>query len=340
MVYVQAVDDADQPTFSMLCIDDVRTADLPADYATPAPRLPAFDPKRSVKLEDENLLVEVSRANGSLTRIQDKKTGLELILEPRLAGSWKFALPLPGKEPWQTIEANWIIGRQQKLSSLDLQGTKLTLRWNGPLTNYLGEKYDASVTETIELMDGGALLSLEIDNRTTYQVGETYFPMIGGIQGLGTTRGQLKSTEFVRPSVGGSAATSDIFRTFGNMSSFGDQGPEQFYAYPDAQPEPWIAFQSGKLGRSVYVGARDPLDRKNVVRMELVPSGSGTAREDGNWPRQDELKGMPVGVELSFVDCLGGAVGKDYVAAPVFIRFHDGDWHESRRVYEKWKAGE
>lgn len=339
MVYLRAVDDADQPTFSMLCIDDVRTADLPPDQTKPAPRLARFDPKRSVKLEDENLLLVVSRVNGSLTRAHDKKTGLELILEPRLAGSWKFALPIPGKEPWQTIEANWIIGRQQKLASLDLQGTKLTLRWAGPLTNYLGEKYDASVSETIELTAGGTLLNLKIDNRTPYQVGETYFPIIGGIQGLGTTRGQLKSTEFARPLAGGSVATSDIFRTFANMSSFGDQGPEQFYAYPEAQPEPWIEFHSSKLGRSVYVGAHDPSDRKKVVRMELVPSGSGTAREDGNWPRQDELKGMPVGVELSFVDCFGSAVGKDYEAAPVFVRFHDGDLHESRKVYEAWNAG-
>ena len=40
MVYIEAVDDADQPTFSMLCIDDVRTADLPKDYTKPAPALP------------------------------------------------------------------------------------------------------------------------------------------------------------------------------------------------------------------------------------------------------------------------------------------------------------
>lgn len=338
MVYIQAVDNASQPTFSMLCIDQVETANLPPDEAKPAPKLSQFDPTRSVKLEDDSLMLVFSRANGSLTRARDKKTGLELILEPRLAGSWRFALPLPGKEPWKTIEANWIFGRQQKLSSFSLQGKKLTLRWAGRLSNYLGEKYDASVTETIELKGGGALFSLEIANRTPYQVGETYFPVIGGIQGLGTTCGQLKSTEFVRPVAGGSAAASDIFRTFTNVSSFGDQGPEQFYAYPGAQAEPWVAFHSTRFRRSVYIGAQDPSDRKNVVRLELVPSGSGSARQDGNWPRQAELNGMPVGVELSFVDCLGGSVGKDYEAAPVFVRFHDGDWHESHKAYEAWKT--
>jgi len=337
MVYLQAVDDADQATFSMLCIDDVRTANLPADDTTLAPALPPFDARKSVRLEDENILIDVSRENGSVTRMCDKKTGLDLILEPRLAGSWKFAFPLPGKEPWQTIEANWIIGRQQKLSSVRVDSKKISLEWNRPLTNYLGEKHNASVTETIELAGGGAVLNLTIENHTPYQVGETYYPVFGGIQGIGTNRRQLKSTEFVRRAADGAAAKAEIFRTFVNMTAFGDQGPEQFYAYPETQPEPWIAFQSTRLGRSVYIGSLDPSDRKKVVRLELVPSSSGSLREDGNWPRPDELKGLPAGVEFSFVDCMGGAIGKDYQAAPVLVHFYDGDWHQAKNIYKGWK---
>jgi len=54
----------------MLCIDDVRTVALP-------PSLPAtaFDSANSAKLENESYLVEVSRSNGSITRIRDKKKG-------------------------------------------------------------------------------------------------------------------------------------------------------------------------------------------------------------------------------------------------------------------------
>jgi hypothetical protein len=308
-----------------------------ADSAMLAPELPAFDATKSVRLEDENILIDISRENGSVARILDKPTGLDVILEPRLAGSWKFAFPLPGKEPWQTIEANWIIGRQQKLSSVRGDGKKISLEWNGPLTNYLGEKYNASVAETIELAGGGAIFNLKIENRTPYQVGETYYPVFGGIQGLGTNRRQLKSTAFVRPAADGSAAKADIFRTFANMTDFGDQGPEQFCAYPETLPEPWIAFQSPSLDRSVYIGAQDPSDRKKVARLELVPSSSGTLREDGNWPRLEELKGLPAGVEFSFVDCMGGAIGKDYQATPVHVQFYRGDWHEAMNIYKKWK---
>ncbi len=326
-VYVEAVDDAEMATYSMLCIDDVRTADFPADFVQPVRRSGRFDPRKSLRLEDAALAIEADRANGSITRILDKSTGFDLILEPRLAGSFRFALPIPGKEPWQTLEANWIFGRDQKLSSATVEGRKLTLRWDGPLRNYLGETYDASATVTVQLRDGGAFFELAIDNRTNLPVGETYFPVLGGIQGLGATRGALKATEMVRPS--GTAAApattaATIFSVFNNMSPFGDQGPEQYYSYPEAQPQPWVAFRAPKADRAVQIGALDPTDRQLYVRLELVPSSAGTPRDDGNWPRPGELKGAPVGVELSLVDCKGGPAGKPYRAAPTMLKFLSG----------------
>jgi hypothetical protein len=301
--------------------------------------------------------VEVSRANGSVTRIRDKKSGLELLLEPRLAGSYRFALPIPGKEPWKTIEANWIFGKDQKLTAHNLDGNRLTLRWDGPLKNYLRQPFEASATMTIELREEGVWFGLKIDNPSRFAVGETYFPVLGGIQGLGTTRGQLQATEMVRPSGapasgrkrrGAGAAesapapavpgftTSAIFKSFNNMSWLGDQGPEQYYAYPESQPEPWVGFLAPKAARSVLIGARDPADRSLYVRLELIPASSGTPRDDGNWPRPTELRGAPVGVEFSFVDVKGGLVGKSYEAVPVFLRFLDGMGAEMLSGYAAW----
>lgn len=356
-VTVKAVDDADQPTFSMLCIDDVRTAALPAEYTEPAPVTPAFDPARSIALEDANYRLEVSRSNGSLTRLRDKRGGLELIAEPRLAGSFTFSLPIPGKEPWQTLEANWVHGPQQPLTSFRLDGRRLTLRWNGPLRNYLGQDFRVAVVMTVELADGGVLFRLRIQNRTRYPVGETYFPVLGGLQGLGHTRGQLRETQLVRP--GGAAVprrrppasappvadpnaptstTSPIFRVFGNMSAFGDQGPEQFYAYPANQPAAWVAFSTPRLRRCVLIGARDPWDRDLVARLVLSPSSSGTTRDDGNWPRPEELHGLPVGVEFSFVDTVIHAPGRAYSAAPVFLQFLDGEAADMARAFAAWTS--
>jgi hypothetical protein len=334
----------------MLCIDDVRTADLPRDFAQPARPPPGFNRRRSLRLEDNNYSVEVSRANGAITRIRDKKSGMDLLLEPRLAGSYRFALPIPGKEPWQTIEANWVFGKDQKLTAHRLDGNHLTLRWDGPLRNYRREPFDVSVTMTVELRDQGVWFGLKIDNSTRYAVGENYFPVLGGIQGLGTTRGQLQATEMVRPSgapapgpkgkapaeVGPEFTTATIFKVFNNMSWLGDQGPEQFYAYPETQSKPWVGFYAPKASRSVLIGARDPADRGLYLRLELIPANSGTPRDDGNWPRLSELRGAPVGVELSFVDVKGGPVGKSYEAAPIFLRFLDRGGAEMIRDYAAW----
>jgi len=334
---VEAVDDADQATYSMLCIDDVQTVSSP--LLRPLPSLAPSDPKSSLKLEDDRFLVEVSRSNGAIARILDKKGGIELIREPRLADNFRFTLPIPGKEPWETIEANYIWGNQQKLSSFETAAKKLTLHWGKPLSNYLGEKFDASAAMEIELTENGVLVSLAIDNSTPYRIGEVFFPLIGGIHGFGKAGLQLKTTELVRPVNENAVATDTIFRIFNSMPAgmaLGDQGPEQFYSYPKGGRS-WMELFAPKLNRSIRIGVHEPVDRAIVLRLELVPGSSGTVREDGNWPRPDELRSQPVGVSACFVDFADAPARKVYKAPPVLISVHDGDWHEAKRILEKTK---
>ena len=118
------------------------------------------------------------------------------------------------------------------------------------------------------------------------------------------------------------------------MSWLGDQGPEQFYASPETQPEPWAALIAPGLRRSALIGAPGA-GRPLFLRLELIPASSGTPRDDGNWPRASELKGAPVGVELSFVDTVGGARSRHYEAAPVFLRFVAGG---ADAVLPAWRA--
>jgi hypothetical protein len=321
-VHIEAVDDADQATYSMLCIDDVQTVSSP--LLPPLPPLGRTDPALSFVLEDERYLVEVKRSNGAVTRIRDKQGDVELIREPRLADNFRFTLPIPGKEPWQTIEANYLWGNQQKLSSFNSATKKLTLNWDRPLKNYLGETFDASATMDVELTPDGILFSLTIDNASPYPIGEVFFPLIGGVQGVGKTGLQLKSTELVRPAGADAVARADVFRTFANMSWLGDQGPEQFYEYPKGTEARATLF-SGRLNRSACFAVRDRPDRPIVLRLELIPGSSGTTREDGNWPRPDELNRQPVGVSLCFADLPNAPAGKKYKAPSVLISACKGD---------------
>jgi hypothetical protein len=300
----------------------------PANTALPVATFPSFDPKKSFKLEDDRYLVEVSRAHGSITRIRDKEGGLELISEPRLGDSFRFTLPIPGKEPWQGLEANYLWGKDQKLRSCDVTPKKLTLHWGRPLVNYLGEKSDAAAAMDIELATSGILFSLRIDNATRYQIGEVFFPVVGGLRGIGRTATQLKETLLVYPTNRTAVSSNDVFRVFKNNTAswLGDQGPEQFYSYPKEVSDPWMELFAPQLKRSAYLGARDPSHRSLVLRLELVPSNSQSLRDDGNWPRLNELRGQPVGVSACFVDFANSPSHQTYQAAPVLVGFHDGNW--------------
>jgi hypothetical protein len=292
----------------------------------PVAAFPAFDPKKSFRLEDDRYLVEVSKASGAITRLRDKKVELEFIAEPRLADNFRFTLPIPGKEPWQTVEANYIWGKNQKLRSAEASASKLTLHWGRPLINYLGEKYDASAVMEIELTPDGIVFNLQVNNRTPYQVGEVFFPILGGLRGLGKTGADLKKTLFVYPTGTKAVASNDVFRVFAcnPNSGLGDQGPEQFYSYPSEITQPWMAFSAPQLNRSVYLGAQP--HSSVVARLELLPGNSGTMREDGNWPRPEELKGQPVGVKACFVDFANSPTNHVYKAPPVLVAFRDGGW--------------
>jgi hypothetical protein len=314
---------------SMLCIDDVRTVDEPSLALLPP--LPTSDPQSRLTLEDDRYLVEVSRSTGAITRIRDKKGGIELIREPRLADNFRFTLPIPGKDRWDTIEANYVKGKEQKLASFEVAPKRLTLRWDKPMTNYLGEKFDVAATMRIELTDEGIRLGLTIDNATPYTIGEVFFPTIGGIQGLGRTGSQLKTTQLVRPAAAGTVARSDIFRVFTNASPFGDQGPEQFFAYGKGENS-WMGLFSPNGNRFVRFCAAPWPDRGLVLHLELLPGNSATVREDGNWPRPSELDGEPVGVSVSFVDFPNAAPGKTYKAVDVLISANAGDWHANPNV--------
>jgi hypothetical protein len=318
------------------CAKNAAAGDDPDVF--PVPAFPPFDARKSIKLEDDRYLVEVGRAHGTIARIRDKKGGQELIAEPRLADNFRFTLPIPGKEPLLTIEANYVWGKNQKLSSFDAGANQLTLRWDKPLTNYLGEKYDAAAAMDVQLTPDGILFRLRITNATAYPIGEVFFPLIGGLQGLGASGAEMKATQFIRPAKGDTVVSDPIFRVFTNMpqSWLGDQGPEQFYACPSGEmPAAWMELFAPQRKRSVYMGAHDPGKRPVVLRLELLPGNSQTVREDGNWPRPRELNGLPAGVIACFAHFANSPAGKTYEAPPVLIAVHDGDWHEAQKIYKK-----
>ena len=103
-------------------------------------------------LENPAYRVEVSRPHGTIVRILDRRGGLELIQEPRLADNFRFTLPLRGPTAWQSTEANYILGKDQNLSSLREENGLLELRWDGPLTSVEDKPYHVAAVMSIRLV--------------------------------------------------------------------------------------------------------------------------------------------------------------------------------------------
>jgi len=290
----------------------------------------------NLRLENERYLVEVGATNGVITRIRDEQRGLELLQEPRLADNFKFTLPIRRDYAWQSTEANYILGREQRLTSHRLGEARLVLEWGAPMRSVLGKRYKVSATMTIELADGDLRFAFKIHNGSKLEIGEVFYPILGGTLGLGDTAEARRQTQLVVPEPL-AVRTANIFSTFGNMSWLGVFGPEQFYSYPSKLSMPWLELTQAALNRGIYFGAHDPVARYKVVHLEMSP-GIAPARADGNWPRPEELNGAPAGVKFCFVHFPYQPAGSDFEATPVVLRFHDGNWREGARTYGAWLA--
>ncbi len=330
-VFVEFVDDGYEPSYSMICIDSVSQRDAPVLRG-----LQAYKPPRNgYVLENDSYRVEISRRNGAITRIRDKRGDIEIIREPRLAGNYKFTLPIPGDAAWQATEANYIVGDVQPLASMDRSDDSLTLTWGPGLTSVVGVSYDVVVTMRVALIEDWIEFHLDVENRTDLNIGELFYPVIGGTMGVtpATSDGHFdhKKTELFLPT-GAGVHSARIFHTFENQSWLGIMGPEQHYAYPTALSMPWLDLSHGGVGRGVYFGAHDPVYRYKVMHLEMCPGAAGP-RADGNWPRADELDGLPAGVRMSVVHMPYHPPRGVFTASPVVLRAHEGGWEEAARFH-------
>ena len=150
----------------------------------------------------------------------------------------------------------------------------------------------------IELTEKGILFSLAIDNSTPYQIGEVFFPLIGGVQGLGKTGLELKSAHFVRPAGVDSAATADIFHVFTNvLARRSGTRAVLFVSEGERNVDGIVHGEDESVG---LMGVQQSVEPRRAA-VGTDSGNAATVREDGT-VRPDELKGQPVGVSVCFVD--------------------------------------
>lgn len=346
-VYLEVVDDAPEATYSMICIDDVRFWDMP-----PKSRSRTLPPQKAHVLENAHFRVEIGRTNGTITRILDKATGVEVIGEPRLSDNWRFSLPVrdavtsghtpmaPRRrwpESWRNHEGNYVRGRLQRLTSVRRQANSLVLTWAGPLKADDGQMYPVSVVMRVLLSGDKLTFHTTIHNRSGREVGEVSAPLLGGLQGWGRHREVNKLTELVTPEAS-RLSVSRPFHTFVSQSWLGIFGPERHALYPTSLDAPWCLLRNRSLERSLYIGAHDSVARAKVLHLEMFPGVSGS-RPGGNWPTDAELEGRPVGVKLAWVHLTYHPPGRTFEAAPVVLCSLTGSAEDAWNRYRSWLRG-
>ena len=275
-------------------------------------------------LENNLYRIEVDRKAGLIVSLLDKRSRTELITEPRLADNFRLLLPLPD------LEANYVMGREQLLSSSKAKGDVLELQWSGPLTNQHGS-YALSVSLRIELVQESIEFRLSVRNDTQHRLAEAWYPILGGFEGLG----ERSETKELTPFMGGTTET-DLFREFPSMLQLGIPVPECFWSYPFPMPMPWIDIYNRRLHRGMYFGCHDTTCRFKTVRYELHP-GLAERHYGGNWPRPEQLTPeTPLGLKLHWTHFPYTHPGQTFEGPPVVVQFHDGDWHEGARIYRHW----
>ncbi len=277
-------------------------------------------------LENDAYRLEINADNGSIVSFCDKKGVGEVIAEPRLADSFRLLLPLPGHH------SNYVVGNEQRVTSIKKTAGQVAIQWDGPLANARGT-YDVPVAMAIALEDDGVTFRFEADNRTEFDVAEVWYPMLGGLTGFGSEEIRRDT----RLAVGFDPLLDiDLFRRFGAPNELGTPLPEWLLTYPAPMAMPWCDFYNGHLDRGLYIASHDPVARFKGIRMALHP-GLGRGRREDDWPRPDEVpEDTPIGVTANWFHFPYTPPGERFEGPPVVVRRHQGDWREAARLYRTW----
>jgi hypothetical protein len=262
-------------------------------------------------------------ASGAVVSLHDRRLGVELVSEPRLARSFSLLLPTP------SLQANYVVGLEQRAPKVEEVRGGVDVRWRGPLQATVGE---VDIDVLLELRGDGPRLEsrLVVENRSPYPLGEVWHPVVGGFTGIGAR----EATQTLIPIAGWTADTQLLQRFRGNGWELGTPIPEYLFKYPGELPMQWVAFWNDDVGGGAYVGCHDTVARFKTLRLALSP-GSGHLREDP-WPREDEADGLPVGVEIDWVFFPYTPTGGTFAGPPVVVQTFEGDWTAAAAIYRDW----
>ena len=162
---------------------------------------------------------------------------------------------------------------------------------------------------------------------------EVWYPVLGGLTGLGTAPEQAETTVLVPH--GYSQWVRPLFHTFGSGECLGVDGGEHRFNYPGMMSMPWSSLFHPTLRRGVYFAVHDTTARCKLLRFAMTP-GTAYQRSDGDWPTAEEAGGLPVGVTMNWAMLPYTPPGATYRGPTVVLSCHAGGWQAGARQYRQW----
>ena len=132
-------------------------------------------------LENQRVLLEMDPACGTICRMLDKSSGIELAPARDLAENFRLLVLLPHKKKAT------ILGKDQKLSGVKRTADGLKLSWNGPLRDTAGGEHKINVRMEVKAVGSELQFGLHLDNGTAGKVENVWYPIVGGLAHFGRT---------------------------------------------------------------------------------------------------------------------------------------------------------
>ena len=250
-------------------------------------------------LRSSDLALELDPVNGTIARIQDVTSGIALTPPAGMAENFRLTLFKADKT------TALIHGREQKLSSAQLDGEILTLAWAGPLRDAAGAEHDLRVRMVVQVAGASLTFTMHVDNHTQAKVREAWYPLVGGMTGFHGP-GQPGGASIWIPT--STPLEKPVTLPFANVAC----------VYPGQMNLSFACIQGKSAGRSIYFASHDTVARLKTYHVFQV---------DG-----PEAKEIFLGVQHHPFTLPGAR----FDGSPVVFRFIDGDWRAAARIYRDW----
>ncbi|MCC6123331.1 MAG: hypothetical protein IT426_00040 [Pirellulales bacterium] len=252
-----------------------------------------------ILLENDQVLLQIDPAFGTIARILDKSSGIDLAPAKGLAENYRLVLLMPDKK------TTTIIGKDQQLAEVVRTADGLILAWKGPLKDTAGAEHKIAVRMEVKADNGELQFGLHLENGTDFKVQEAWYPMIGGLAKFGAPGQPADGVVWIPTST---PTTKKLELPFGAVN----------LGYPGQANMSFTCVQSAAARKSLYFAAYDKIARYKVYRFE----------EHGESGAKDVfacIQHMPFTLP-----------GKSFDGATVVLRVVDGNWRAAGKVYRAW----